>query len=665
MPLASRALVRWDRWTGHGSDPTWAGLVDEVLTRRPEVVTVDIFDTILVRTLVGQDNFHHAVGTALVERGLWEGSVEDFVRARRTAARATSCATIDQIYDEPPLAEGARPGAASVEARLELVSSSEVPGAVAGLDRLRRRGIDVTFLSDMHLDHDTLWAALATRGLARPGDRLVVSCEQGVDKRSGRLHELVRAEGRRVVHLGNDLWHDVAMAEQAGIDALALCAANPTPFEALMASRTGSTGAAVAGAARRARLAHRSADALQDRRILLGADVAGQVLTAFLLWVREQCRDEGIVDVAFLARDGELPLRMARAMPSDHWEGVTLRYLHCTRRAWTLAAAAVVGAEEWIRMGTLDEGSFLHQSRRRLPFSSLLERVALSPRDLQGHPTLRRLDPARPLPADLDDDFAALLADPEVRATIEAAARDDLALIIEHLAAEGITGQPLALVDVGWRGQLAWVLSSVIRQATGQEPVHLHFGGANVAPGVDEVVDIRRFAMDDSVAPLPFDRPVSCLETFTGSGRPRATGFRRSADGRVELDFDRPVPEAGGPAREELWRAAEACAGFLPARSELQRWGLADSSLDAEARRVLTRFWTAPERIDADALRPLGFEADDAGTVIDRLATPYRLGEFVLPGPRPTRQWQQGSLRLTPEPLRAALKGYFALRRTS
>src|SRR5690606_9737185 len=99
--LSARAEARWLRMRGEGASVRWPDVVDEVLASGARTVTVDVFDTVLVRQVVGQPNERWVVGEALQRAGLWEGSVELFVAAR---AEAAVDGPLEEIYAQPALA---------------------------------------------------------------------------------------------------------------------------------------------------------------------------------------------------------------------------------------------------------------------------------------------------------------------------------------------------------------------------------------------------------------------------------------------------------------------------------------------------------------------------------------------------------------------------------
>jgi hypothetical protein len=200
------------------------------------------------------------------------------------------------------------------------------------------------------------------------------------------------------------------------------------------------------------------------------------------------------------------------------------------------------------------------------------------------------------------------------------------------------------------------MMSAVLRELTGTEPMHLHFGGANVVPSLGARVDIRRFAVDDRVEPLPFPDMVSCVETLIASGARRAVGLRRTSTGAVEIVWGAGVPAVANAARARVWQTAVETAANLPDRRELDSWGLDQASLAREVRDLLTGFWTAPETAHAVAAAQLSFEVDEAGAVVGPVASAYRVREFLGPSHPTLRQWREGSLALTPEPFRSVIR---------
>jgi hypothetical protein len=287
----------------------------------------------------------------------------------------------------------------------------------------------------------------------------------------------------------------------------------------------------------------------------------------------------------------------------------------------------------------------------------LLTRVALTSDDLDGHRALADLPTDQPLPQSHDGAWRALLDDEDIRARISARALEQYDNLRQYLLDGGVRPGRMAVVDVGWRGQLAWHISTVLQTITGDAPLHLHFGGVNVAPEASQV-DILRFALDDSVAPPPFTDFISCVETFTASGHARAHSLERDPDGAVRLVLDRSSPEMDTVERRVLWEGALRVARGMPSRARLERWGLVDDTMAERVCRVLSEFWLSPSPVHALAAAHLAAEVDDAGDGIHVIASPYRLRERA----DASRTWRQGSLRLTSPGVRYPLGVLLGLR---
>ncbi len=640
----------------------WSALVDDVLAADASAVSIDVFDTVVIRPLIGDRAWLSAM---IAEQSDEHISATDQRRllSKRMAPVGHTAPTLKQIYDngESPLHADL---SAAKEVDFESAQLRAVPGAVEALTRLREAGVKIWFTSDMHMSATSLRVILQELGLATSADEVLSSSDVGRSKSKGDLYPFLSstsgADGPEL-HIGDNAWGDVTQALRNGLTALPFRSACPTRYEKAMSFQPGSVGPAIAGAARLARLgsfAHQG-----DERLLyeLGTNVPGQTFTAFLLWIRTECERAGIRHVAFLSRDGELPMKMAEAMAPDHWDGFELSYLHVSRRVWQPAAIHPLGIDEWIAAGTKTENSFIHHYREQIPFHSLLDRLGLEPADLPTESPLSRCDPNAGLPNSLVPDWEVLLEDPAVRELIRQRAFPAHELLTNFLRQQGIGIRQLAMVDVGWTGRLAWMVSSLVREVAGNEPLHLHFGGDNVSDEVDDRVQIKRFALDDTRWPHPVSQPVPCVEVFTGSGKERLVQYLADEHGVVEPVFDNRVAEIDSSYRRACWDGAIATAASLPSRATLGAWGLSSYDCAEEVRRVFSLMWNRPDQSEVEAMRRLFVEADDVGESIGSFVSPFTLRE-ILEARGGRRKWVNGSLLLTWRPYRTALAIFFRVR---
>ncbi len=597
---------------------SWPEFADLVVDGRPDAVTVDVFDTCVIRDLAGDEPIEHAADHRASQHA---GDTGSALRHREAAA-------------------------------LEIEMCKPVSGAQAGLAKIRSVVGSIVFISDTERSSALLQQILESFGLFESGDRVVASCEENATKPDGSLFDLIWPERPPLVwHAGNNAWSDGVMAAAGGYRPFIIDDGNLTRYEQAMCQRPRSFGPALASASRLARLEleeERRVGLISDREYqlqMVGSQVAGPVMTAFALWIAEQCRQHDIGHVGYLARDGELPMLISQAMSEDHLGSLPASYLHCNRLIVTLASASAVGVDQWLRDGTATNDAFLEVNRHVVPFSLLLSRIGFDPQDVAdvlgvAHP-LARLSPDKPLGTDNVSDWHELLFDATAAKLIQSRSTARRDLLIDHVKSQGIGHERLALVDVGWRGRLAWLLSSVLRDYLQHEPLHLHFGGDKVIPGIEDGVRIRRFAFDGVSDPVPLESPVSTVETITASGKPRVVDYARSADGDVELVYEHAATELGHEYREEVWHGATRMAALVPSQKMLADWGATPAALDNEVRAALGAWWNSPSKAEAEAMMSLGFEHDEAGTTVRPVVAPYHLSDIL--GSRQARQWSEGS----------------------
>ena len=605
-------------------------------------VFVDVFDTVLTRRLLGS-----------------EPAVDVVARARGPVyarARAAAGANFDVGTEIAAAVAGEMNAGVS---DVELLAAEEVaerelcvpiPGAAQWLDGLRNAGKQVVFVSDMHLGADVIGQLLRQHGLLDARDELVVSSEWGVTKRSGLLLPAVVEKfgltPNEVVHVGNDVITDGLMPRRAGLGVMPAPVANATRFEAIAARHrfeTGGFSAVVGGAAKQARLVEsRRAEVSADLDLInIGAGVGGTVGVSFLVWMFERAKRLGLERLYFVARDGEILLRMAQALPASYREGIELRYLHANRRSVALAQASLVGVREWLDRGTWSDTARVLDGYHRVPFHNLCERIGLTPAVLSDlAPELGGLSSEQPLPEERVSAFVAAVRDPAVIAAVTEVAEERADLVSEYFKQEGLSEGMVGLVDVGWTGQLAESICQVARPGRSDSLINFHIGSLPTHP--DPRVTVEVFLPDAASV----DGLVVCVETFTASGAAPAVGFARADSGRVEPQFGEQVPP-GRPARLCVREVMIETARHMPERDQLDRWCDGPQNMGETAQAILRALWETPTKAEAVALTPLLYESDDAGRVVIGLTEPLRLGRQTGP-----RVWGQGSVAVSSPPFR-------------
>lgn len=393
---------------------------------------------------------------------------------------------------------------------------------------------------------------------------------------------------------------------------------------------------------------------------VVGAETIGPVGVAFVLWLRDRAREDGVVDLRFLARDGKLPFEIARALPADHWTEIDLNYLHCSRAAWSLASAAVLGVHEWVLLGTRTPMSFLLHSAHLVPFQKVIDRCGVGSADLPQ--PFDCLDTSVPLGPTMVVQWKQLLDSGQLDAAIGTIAEQRRHDIARFLSTSRFGSGPIGLVDVGWSGQQAVMAQALIEDAVGIRPIHYHIGGHGVSEVFDDRATIRRFAFDDSRLPQPIDSPVAALEMLLGSASPRLVGYEADAAGVREVFADEPGA-ASTPSVLGLRRGAISVASRMPASADVGPLAAddTDEGLHRGSRRLLSDLWNDPTDQELEVFSDFLFEVDESGSAVGPVLKPYSLSELTVRNGAP-RQWREGSLRMTPAPFRHVMRGYFAVR---
>lgn len=255
-----------------------------------KAVAFDIFDTLLKRNCARPaDLFTSMEVTHQAAPGFAQARITAEAQTRQTLGREVSLA---EIYANPAL-QGADP-AAECAAELAMIAPNRPVAQAAAA--CHARGQKVYAVSDMYLPKAQVEAMLQKCGLDFL-DGVFVSCEYGVQKRSGKLFKLFLQQTALhpadVLFVGDSPRADFAGAALAGIRCFLL--PRPTP---LLYTKTPVD--AVGGAA---------AATLQNccqnlsPSAALGAELLGPLAVGFAAWLHGQREAMPGAKLVFLARD--------------------------------------------------------------------------------------------------------------------------------------------------------------------------------------------------------------------------------------------------------------------------------------------------------------------------------------------------------------------------
>lgn len=427
----------------------------------------DVFDTCVSRSWAYPRDLFRELGARFAPKNLSDDRVARFahefqikrVRAEKRAYRASTFREAASIYDiyrhfAPP--RGLRMDAKSlIEAEIQLERESIYPiqATVVFINRLREAGYRIIFVSDMYLPSSILSPVLHELGVMRDGDKLYVSCDIGLTKYSGRLYRhILQCEKLlpgQLDHTGDNVWADVKMPLSIGIKAHHFAASQLTPHEISMAGRRLSrirNSSHLAALSRRARLAGlaRPDEERADFESLIHSTIA-PFLVSYVMWVIEQAKLQKIDRLYFVARDGEVLLRIARIL-CEKRQTPELRYLHGSRRAW-LAPSIHPNLRGWEKL-LITPGQTNSQY-------DILSRAGLDQESIgQIQGILHYAPPAQLKSLDRKTAEAFLtdvISNPETAAIMFESATKHRSIALTYLEQQGILdGSNWALVDAGW-----------------------------------------------------------------------------------------------------------------------------------------------------------------------------------------------------------------------
>ncbi len=429
------------------------------------VISCDVFDTAIRRRLARPEDVLLVIAAQARARGLISCAAEAFPEFRRSveeaARREAIAAGDDEVDIQTVYARLVDYGivrdamaAAALEGAVERAVAVAVPG-VRDVLLARRPGQRLVFLSDSILPGAWLATLLAACGYGEACE-VFSSADARRSKHTGRIFpwllERLGCPASDILHLGDNPISDVARARAHGLAALHLpWPARPPPEPAAVASHPLTL--RLAHSLRRAADAAPQAGAPQAGVSSAAPPLARHVsvlMLGFTLFVLSEARRRGMKRIFFSARDGHLPLAIARRLVARSGEPFELSYLEVSRQSVVLPGLARDPAQL---------AELLGHSVRGHRLASLLAPIGIDPAITA--PLLVRLG--------FDPDH--IVVEHEGHATARGLIEREKSLIEATLAARrqatlGYLEQTgfLApgkrmIVDVGWRGSVQFHLA--------------------------------------------------------------------------------------------------------------------------------------------------------------------------------------------------------------
>ncbi|MEM9515800.1 MAG: HAD hydrolase-like protein [Actinomycetota bacterium] len=489
-----------------------------------ELLTSDVFDTLLWRDAASPHDLFVALGADLVDARLvpdhvtpadvLDARIHAERRARTTARREYGVGecTIEEIWQRMPAAWLEQIGgvAAGVTAEIEMEQRHLRPiePAIELLQHAHGAGVSVALVSDTYFSSEQLLGLFAERGIELPPLFDLVASSEHRDNKAGKLlaHALEHhhINPRRVLHIGDNPHADAVAAHDAGTHFVGLDIPHaerigPAMPHALASfSATHGTDAGASALSRELLLTAggaRDAGGGPAATYEFGVTVGGPLLAGFADWITARTADLGVRKVHYVLREGGFISDVVAALRPD---APRAAHVHASR--WVMGRAAVIE-------GTPDE-----------LVRALIRRAAFRPDhvteafDIDRAAVTRVIGDGPLSDADFLPAIEAIANDEQLRTTIVESSAALRARVMRYLQrALDADDDRIVVCDIGWGGTIQEALQVMLTaEGWSVELIGLYLMLSN--PGRDRVAGGARmsgFLPDDGVVPIGVERSTT------------------------------------------------------------------------------------------------------------------------------------------------------------
>lgn len=440
------------------------------------IYAFDIFDTVITRLSAHPTDLFIDLGKILIIDNLINISAEDWQQLRIKAEKKardnsqTNEVTIHDIYRQlAPIFNWSSLNvekAIQKEIDLERVNLFVIPETGNKIRELHQNDQSVIYLSDMYLPAETIQSFLRDNDLWKQGDKLYVSGEIGINKASGKLFNYCLAkEGvqpQNLHHCGDNIMADFKIPKKLGIQSTLFAKAHLNRYEQLITQSQNlpkDFSSLLAGISRLSRLQFYEDNS--DKEVIwdTSVNVTAPLLFGFVYWCLTEANKQNIKRLYFVARDGQILLKIAQIICKNLNINIECRYLYGSRQAWHFPAIQQIGEKE------LD---WIFDSTEFLSIESVLKRVNLElseVRDLLEKHNWNQSLWSKDLEPSERNEFKKLFQHKEMSQIIINNASEYRKKIIGYFQQEGLCENvKFAIVDIGWNGRLQRSLSEILLQ---------------------------------------------------------------------------------------------------------------------------------------------------------------------------------------------------------
>ena len=594
------------------------------------LVSFDVFDTILVRSVSEPTEVFRHVARAAQRHGLCSIREQAFVEVRveaetlaRVSCKGGEC-NFDDIYRVLKQLLLLDHGQVAELMKLELETEKRflepIRHHLAILEQHREAGSRIAFISDMYLPRMFVEDRLREVGALRNGDHLWISHEHAASKKRGDLFTICRRDTgipeSRWTHFGNDHQGDYDAPRRVGIDGRLLSDGNLTDSESRLSRLTEASDGLASELAGCSRLVRMESEAGKSDKFSVVSGTIFPLMYCFASWVLMVAKQQKLETLFFVSRDGYVPQKIAERIANELGLNIGCKYLFGSRQSWHLA-----GLNEWDN----ETANWLLECSDGETFSSVLARLEVdwSEWTTEICPDETWPNPDHEMTADVRERLWKVLSSdtPASRRVLEVAFNTRTTLIRYLEQEKVLSDRRVGIVDLGWTGRSRRSFENSVGVEASKKIHWLYLGlRPNVQPHDEDRVHNFLFGPDIPTKPIP--NIYSIAETFCVAPHPSVKGFQTDQTNKIVPVFKSSVQsslERWG--RDDVLHIIE----MLTHRIRVSESHLENASpLRSLAHSVAKRFCCCPTVQEALVWGDFPYDQDQAGDAVLALAPPAK-----------------------------------------
>lgn len=299
-----------------------------------DVISFDVFDTLILRPFLGPAEVFDLVGYRLNYMGFFNSfkkirsECEKMARQKAFDNTGSYEVNIYEIYDEIACLTDIEP---SVGIKTELETEKRVCLANPYMKRifeiLKAQGKTIIITSDMYLPEPMMNDLLQKCGYTGY-DKVFVSCDYRCSKGNGRLYEILKdyASGRSLIHIGDNQRSDIKRAEEYGVKNLYYKKVREVGEKYRPKDMSSLISSAYAGI-----INNHLHNGIRQYSIFyeLGFVYGGIYILGFCQWLRKRVEEKQIDKLLFMSRDGYIFFKIFKKM----YPQIKAKYVFWSRAA--------------------------------------------------------------------------------------------------------------------------------------------------------------------------------------------------------------------------------------------------------------------------------------------------------------------------------------------